>query len=200
MGMDFLEKLNSFIDDAGKKIWTGAYKVGEKIVNYVVLNDSLPSGTNVLGKVGIDSANNGVTVNGSKRQLKVFRQQLSTTVATGAVVDVTVTPTPGYMGRILAAGFYAPAIQSATANHGCRVQVGASANYGAESLRQADATVATTALELTPSSSGGGAIANGQCMFSEEFPLVFKYFNSSGSSQTGARIYYCLYEEVPIIP
>jgi hypothetical protein len=35
--MDFVEKLNSFIDDAGKKIWTGAYKVGEKIVNYVVL-------------------------------------------------------------------------------------------------------------------------------------------------------------------
>jgi hypothetical protein len=65
MEMDFVEKLNSFIDDVGNKIWTGAYKVGEKFVNYVILNDSLPAGTNVLGKVGIDPAANGVLINGS---------------------------------------------------------------------------------------------------------------------------------------
>lgn len=79
--MDFVEKLNSFVDDLGNKIWTSAYKVGEKFVNYVILNDSLPAGTNVLGKVGIDPTANGVSINGSNAEVASQQDTMTATVA-----------------------------------------------------------------------------------------------------------------------
>ena len=166
---------------------------GELVINLEASNIS-------IGKVQIDQTtpgvSNGVTVNGSKRQLKKLSQTYGTAVAAaGYAADITITPTVGCIGIIKALGTYAPIITGSTGNHEFYVLIGGSVSYPGGRLITATAT-GITALNLTPTITSPTVK---DVSFTVDCPLVIKYNNATNLEQSGTRYVYVLYEEVPIV-
>lgn len=137
-----------------------------------------------------------VTINGSKLQLKVFRQIVSTVVTTGATSVIEITPAVGCKGVIKAIGVLILAVAGATAAHLVTIQIGAlEAGNGFESI-YLNSVAAGGIISLSPANMSG--ICK-DIPFTADKPLKINYINLSNAAQTSKRMYYVLYEEVPIV-
>ena len=131
------------------------------------------------------------------RKLKVGKLQAtySTQVDAGAVSSINITPTAGYIGRLLAVGYYAPAVAGSTGSHSIILNIGAAAGTTYNSLQ--DASIAgTSALNVRPLTTADGYKG---AIFDASNPLVLTYYAPSTNPQTGSRSAFALWEEEAVV-
>ncbi|ALC92055.1 hypothetical protein AM500_21345 [Bacillus sp. FJAT-18017] len=142
----------------------------------------------------VEGANGAMNValTGRKVRLQKARATMTAVINSNSAASVTISPTPGYLGRLKYIGAYSPPIAGSTGSHFIVVGIGA-VTYGAEQLAFTTAG-GTTALTLKYESPGG-------IIFDSANPLliVFQNFTNLNTDGVTARMYTVIYEEEAII-
>lgn len=131
---------------------------------------------------------------GRKLRLVKFAQTYSTQVATNVVI--TITPTIGFIARLKALGYYAPAVVGSTGSH--YLKVGLTSNIAndvsAYSIIEINA-VGTNPLLFRPFDNLGYK----DTIFTTSEPLYVSYIAPGTNPQIGTRTLFVLWEEEAII-
>jgi hypothetical protein len=192
----------SSADSAGKHTVPASnwfYDVGSGLWLPVTSTRGLPivpkksDGTEIL----TDAAPGSVKLTGRKLKVGILKTSYTTQVNAGAQAVVQITPTAGYIGRLVSVGFYVDAVAGSTGNHSLAVQVG-TFNGGTTIYSVVHVSgVGTSPLALSPSSQVDYGFKHAP--FSAEQPLNVVYTAPLTNPQTAYRYLMVVWEEEAII-
>jgi hypothetical protein len=164
---------------------------GENVVN---IGAKIPAGDQIIGKVGIDPAANGITLTGRKLKVVSLMQDYATAVNAGQYSAIQITPSTGCIGRLRVLGYFSPAIVATTGTQALVITMKQYSGYAAQQI-----------YALTGAANGGGiSIGNGNTgtraffdgiVFDANNPLYLHYTNGTDVNQTGTRKLFLIYEE-----
>lgn len=175
---------------------TGIYEINCRGLQKIRAAVTWTSGTSItiVGRAEpFAGSNSSIQLTGRRLKIGVLRTAYSTEVVASTASIVIITPTTGYIGRLLAFGYQAPAVAGSTGNHQLYLQTG-SYTGTAPSINslQSISSAGTSALALAPATTTDGYKG---AVFDATNPIIISYIAPGTVNQTGTRYVYLLWEE-----
>lgn len=192
-----------------------ALPAGANNIGKVTIDQSIETDLYILGTTAIDQAFEGsnrvaidqrvpgssnkvvAELSGRKLKVGVLKTSYATAVNAGQSATVQITPTAGYIGRLVSVGFYVDAVAGSTGSHSLAVQVGVFNGSTTIYSILYVSVVGTSPLIVSPTSQVDYGFKH--TPFSAEQPLNLVYTAPQTNPQTAARLLLVIWEEEAVV-